>query len=756
MRNSFNTPARQYAKGIGDAVADRTVNRLIDGRRESWADVAKRVAMGNVALLPEHISPAVFEREFHDLHHHLRQASLLMSGRHLQHGDETQRTRNMEVFTNCSTAATSFLSFYLLLNGSGVGRAYDDLMMLVDWRNMPIVVCAVDPSHKDVQSGEINSIDVNTAYHFYAGREKIVFEVPDSREGWAKAIEFIESLAFEGKHRDKVVILDFSKVRPRGSPIGGMQNRPASGPGPLMAAIKNVAAVRDSFMAPWRAALYVDHYLAECVLVGGARRAARMATKNWRDKSVLEFIAIKKGGFLWSANNSVTVDAKFWRYVKKVQYAIDFHGGTVTSLVERCLISELEAHAYRVFDAVCDHSYHDGTGEPGLINQDKLPFNPEGIENLLDGNFAESARYKLEPRTFVLTGALARAFVKSPYKLITNPCGEIQLTMLGGYCVIADVVPYHAANDDDAEEAFRVAVRALMRTNLMDSLYGKEVRRTNRIGVGMTGLHEYAWARFGYGWKDLVDVEKSRPFWNMLARFKWAVQDEAEKYAKVLGVAVPHTNTTMKPAGTTSKLFGLTEGAHLPSMREYIRWVQFRYDDPLIKEYEAKGYPVRHLKTYEGTTIVGFPTAPTICTLGMGEKLVTAGEATPEEQYEYLRLLEKFYIRGVNLDGTPLEHDTGNQVSYTLKYRPESVSYEEFRDTLLNGQSSIRCCSVMPQTDTTAYEYQPEEPVTKHEFERIALAIKESDEVKEDIGFEHVDCASGACPIDFNQERKAA
>jgi hypothetical protein len=42
--------------------------------------------------------------------------------------------------------------------------------------------------------------------------------------------------------------------------------------------------------------------------------------------------------------------------------------------------------------------------------------------------------------------------------------------LLGGYCVIADVVPFHAQNDDDAEDAFRTA-RALIRTNLMDCLY---------------------------------------------------------------------------------------------------------------------------------------------------------------------------------------------------------------------------------------------------------------------------------------------
>ncbi|MFQ3623799.1 MAG: ribonucleoside-diphosphate reductase, partial [Acetobacteraceae bacterium] len=191
------TPARTYAPGMGQAVADRTINRRIvrrlpvprrvpfdiprddstslesqlvawarregwayegrfhvehgDDRRvsgwieavgrietEQWADVAERVALGNALLEPR---PEWREAEREALRHHLRQASLLLSGRHLQHGDATQPQRNMEVFTNCSTAATSFLCYLLLLNGSGVGRAYDDGMMAVDWaRDMPIVV----------------------------------------------------------------------------------------------------------------------------------------------------------------------------------------------------------------------------------------------------------------------------------------------------------------------------------------------------------------------------------------------------------------------------------------------------------------------------------------------------------------------------------------------------------------------------------------------------------------------------------------
>ena len=807
------TPARIYAKGIGDAVADRTINRKVTRqvepyiktieipRRddmaldhevdewcrsnhiviesyhveygddlivrallnvvghievEKWEDVAQRVATGSAMLHPQIADTPMIEvarqrqAEFDKMHHHLRQASILMSGRHLQHGDETQPSRNMEVFTNCSTAASTFLTFYLLLNGSGVGRSYDNEMIRADLNSLPITLCVIDMMHKDCQSGEINALDMRTAKHLYAGREMEVFEVPDSREGWAKALEKMEYMAFRGDKRNTVLILDFSKVRPRGAPIGGMQNRPASGPGPMMTAIGNVAKLRDAGMAPWRAAMYADHYVAECVLVGGARRAARMATKTWRDKNVLDFVQVKRGGFLWSSNNSVTVDDEFWDGVKAVEA-----GEPVT---------ELQQHAHAVFSALCEAAYYDQTGEPGIISVDKLTWSDDGIETLADGNFAESSRYKLDTETLDLTAALAKAWGNCQYKTITNPCGEIVLGALGGYCVIADVVPYHAGYrkatgldqvtngewDNDAEDAFRTATRALIRTNLMDSLYSKEVKRTNRIGVGITGFHEWVWARFGFGWKDLVNEEVSKEMWLTVSRFKRAVQAEAKSYSEALGVTVPHTNTTIKPAGTTSKLFGLTEGAHLPSMREYLRWVQFRNDDPLIDQYRELGYPVRKLKSYSGTTIVGFPTVPEIVALGMGDKLVTAAEATPEEQYQYLRLMEKYWITGVEEDGvTPLE-ERGNQVSYTLKYDPKVVTFEEFKRTLLAGQSTIRCCSVMPQADTTAYEYQPEQPVTKHEFEMILAAIKDSEEVKEDIGFEHVDCSTGACPVDFN------
>ena len=759
MKPAFFPNVRSFHPGMGQAVAERTILRKKpNGEWENWHDVANRVAMGNSLLCPKENDK---DREFRLLKKHIAKASLLMSGRHLQHGDEKQPERNMEVFTNCATSSTSFLLFYLLLNGSGVGRCYDDDMILVDWNNAPQLRCVLAESHPDFDYSAHTSL--RDGKHKYGqGANTLWYEIPDSREGWAQALELWENATFEKIHKDKMLVLDFSKIRGKGSPIGGMQNRPASGPISLLNAFEKCATIKDAGMEPWRQAMYVDHYMAECVLVGGARRAARMSTKTWKDKTILDFITVKRPieyiglnmedivqynkesayppmGFLWSSNNSVTTDKEFWDKLNIKRGDTKYN-------------DELTKHARGVFKLLTEAAYADGTGEPGILNSDMLVQNDEGWDDLNRGDYAGSKKYQLREDTQILMSRLAKRAKKKKYHTITNPCGEIALNVLGGFCVIADVVPFHTDTLDEAEEAFRVATRALLRVNLMNSIYNKEVTRTNRIGVGMTGVHEFAWKYFKFGFRDLIDEEKSKDFWLTMARFNRAVKEEAIKYSAYLGQSVPHTMTTIKPAGTTSKLFGLTEGWHLPALAWYMRWVQFRSDDPLVEAYKANGYPYKDLVQYSGTTVIGFPTEPIIAGMNLGDKFVTAGEATPEEQYQWLKLGEKYWIQGVNEDGT-LAKNVGNQISYTLKYVPEVVDYKHFRDMMRKHQSKVRACSVMPQTNISAYEYQPEEAITKVKFEDISRSIAKA--MAEDIGREHVDCGTpGGCPIDFDEEQK--
>ena len=1117
---------RNFHAGMGQAVAERTILRKKeDGKWETWADVANRVALGNSLLCKDSKEQ---QSEYEALQKHLTNATTLMSGRHLQHGDESQPERNMEVYTNCSTSSTSFMLFYLLMNGSGVGRSYDDDMMLVDWDNAPALRCVLSETHPNFDFSAHES--VRDAKHKYgSGKDVLWHLVEDTREGWAKALEIWENAAFEKIHKDKLFILDFSNVRQKGAPIKGMQKRPASGPVPLMNAFNKAATLKATGLPRWMQTIYIDHYFAECVLVGGARRAARMSTKTWRDDSVLEFITIKRPiefanksvdeitelrkqmspmGFLWSSNNSIAVDQEFWTLLNVKKGSEEYS-------------SELAKHARNVYKIAVSASYGDGTGEPGFINVDKLNQDKLGTEKLVkeSDSLVGSKKYSLNEDTGLYINRLLKKAVKKQNFMITNPCvskdtwvttkegprqvkdlinkpfyaivngesylstgffktgdkvvyevttdrgykvkitdnhklmveksrkrklngdykiekewkelkdinvgekivitnqenncwegegtfhhgwligeivgdggynpekyttylrfwgesskdmanfavsclenigvktkkgfegsaknkrnntiqtscvalnslaeglieplsknltcrlektssefyrgfirgifdadgtvcskrdkgrsvrlsqvnldrlqtiqrmlsrlgiastiyknrkescikkmpdgkggekkykclaihdlvisknnielffekigfsevkkmktlkeciqsskrnpykerftariesvekltvepvydcvvddvhcfdangilahncGEISIAVWGAFCTIADVVPYHAETLEEAEDAFRCVTRALIRVNTMDSVYRKEVKRTNRIGVGITGVHEFAWKFFKLGFKDLVDEEKSKEFWLTLARFKRAVQDEAREYSKKIGVNVPHSDTTIKPAGTTSKLFGLTEGWHLPSMRWYMRWVQFSKSDPLIKKYSESGYPMKELTSYQNTVIIGFPTTPVITELGMEDALITAGEASPEEQYKWLMLGEKYWIRGVDVDGNPLDKDTGNQISYTLKYNPSKVDFKNFCDTLKNSQSLIKCCSVMPQEDRSSYEYLPEESVTKAEYENIVRKITSS--LQEDVDRTHIDCAGGACPVDFKKE----
>lgn len=767
---------RDFAPGMGRAVAERTILRKDpNGVWETWGDVSHRVALGNSALCKT--APEA-QAEYIALQKHLSHATLLLSGRHLQHGDEEQPNRTLEVFSNCSTAPTSFLLFLLLLSGSGVGRCYDDDIILIDWDNAPSLRVVLSHEHSDFDWSAHES--VRDAIHKYGPDSKSVmwFKVPDSREGWAQALEVWENAAYEKIHKDKLLILDFSDVRPKGAMIKGMQNRPASGPVPLMNAFVKASSIKGSSIAPWKQAMHIDHYFSECVLVGGARRSARMSTKFWRDLGVLDFIRVKRpiefngkdvdeniafrkvskvSPFLWSSNNSVTVDAEFWR-LTDLKRTDDEYG------------SDDAKHARKVLKEVLSCAYGDGTGEPGFINVDKLTSNDEGWEKIEGHAYVGSPKFKIREETELLMSRLAKKAKKKKYHYITNPCGEVVLSILGGFCIIADVVPFHAEKLDDAEDAFRTATRAMIRVNSMPSVYHAETARTNRIGVGITGVHEFAWKFFRVGFKDLVNPNFNDPrlvrlhsgnpwpdyvvhtrndadasyraamFWLTLRRFSDAVKDEAETYSKQLGVPTPHTCTTVKPSGSVSKLFGITEGWHLPAMRFYVRWVQFRTDDPLVKEYQAMGYPSREVASYQGTTIIGFPTAPVISTLEMGAALVTASEATPDEQFRWLELGEEYYIGA----------DRGNQISYTLKYDPTVVDFKAFTEFYKAHQRNVRCCTVMPQEDSSVYDYLPEQSVTKAEYEAVCHAINNAG-VAEEISDEHLRCDSGACPIDIKE-----
>lgn len=766
----YDVPDGMPLKVFNDKYAKRR-HVLPDGTEsvsyQSWAERITEVVMGNFAV----------DEQMAWTQDELRDSLLLglgghmpFAGRHLQHGDLDQPNKHMELFTNCSSCPFTFMLFKLLLDGSGVGSDYSSATRRVNWDNMPDVRLVLSQIHPDYPGnynefqGSFETLEEARAKYPSESERVRWFDVEDSREGWVKVIETLETAAYQEKHKDKLFIFNFTPVRAAGSPIRGQQNRPASGPLPFMRAVAKVLSIRGAGMAPWKQALYIDHYLAACVALGGVRRAARMATKFWKDNDIFEYIEIKRDGSLWTSNNSILVDQEFWAN-----------------------IHDPRQHAYRVFHAACGAGYYDRTGEPGFINYDKLTRNDEGRELITGENYLNQHYGKLDlhPKTIEMCSKILEVIKKLPYSYIVNPCGEIVLSLTGAYCTIADGNAAYATKEQ-LIRACELSAHALIRANLMNSMFSSEVKRTNRIGVGLIGIFEFAWREFQCNFFDIISIYelvvehgpelvynvgprgsvghhtpklteqqmRAVNFWKYIDQLRQRTELAAIDMSKRLGVAIPHTFTTIKPAGTTSKVLNCTEGANLPAYAHYLRWVQYENEtapgvtNPALTEAFLAGYPVEDVShKYPGKSVVGFPTKQPIVDLIGPENVVTADQVSVEQHYQWLELLEAFWL-GYNEDGS--SHN--NQISYTLKFRMSEMSYDEFRAKIAHHQSRIRCCAFMDQEEIAEmkekYGYVPEQPISHEEYLKLTSHIHKLKEEAYDN--DALACAGGICPIEVN------
>lgn len=766
--------------GMAQAIWNNKYSRIkSDGSYQSWKERLYEVVGGNFMLGwngSQGLSgtQALFnDSELEDTWKLAQKGIIAYAGRHLQHGDFNQRRSSQEKFTNCSTAICTFIQFKLGLDGSGIGADYSCAIRRVDWDNAPYIRCVISSQHPDFGKatnelqGGFDSLE--EAREKYPSESETVrwFEVEDSCEGWVRAVAALETAAFHEKHREKLFIFDFSKVRGEGAPIRGQQNRPASGPLPLMRAFQKIASIRGAGMQPWKQAMFIDHYLASCIVLGGVRRMARMAVKYWKDRDIFDFIEIKRGGSLWSANNSILVDKEFWEQAQ-----------------------DRRTHAARVFQAATGAIYLDKSGEPGFINVDRFHSpTKEEIAKIDPANAINLDYYEGRPlheKTYEMVAKLTGHALKQPYVMICNPCAEIAIFTGGGYCLVADVNGNQASDFDEWARACELTAQSLIRVNRMKSLYKQETERTNRIGVSLNGVHEAAYKFCGLTFYDLIGdfdeiidksidelrayfydmtnnnrVLASLKFWLQLDNMRQRTEDAAAEYSKRIGMNVPATVTTMKPGGTVSKVVSVTECANLPAFGTYLRWVQYEakingVDNPEVVQLKNYGYPIKDVsvnpnggQSYPGKVVVGFPTKLPIVDL-MEDKVVTATEVSMEDHYKWLRLFEKFWL-GQNEDGTP----RNNQISYTLKWHPSQISEQEFCDMVMEHQSKIRCCSFdafqTPDELTSAYCYAPEEPISFERYTQMMGDIIQIDQVG--IDEDSLQCSSGVCPIEGNQVR---
>ena len=161
------------------------------------------------------------------------------------------------------------------------------------------------------------------------------------------------------------------------------------------------------------------------------------------------------------------------------------------------------------------------------------------------------------------------------------------------------------------------------------------------MGIGPTGLHEWAWMRFGLTFQDLLDEVRSRAVLGDARPALRRGEGRSERLCRRTRPArIRSRSRPSNPPAPRASCSASPKARTCRPRRQYLRWVQFKGSkrtgnwaddsDPLLAAYEATGYPVQSLQSFPGMSIVGFPTMPRIMRLAIGDGLVTAPEATPE------------------------------------------------------------------------------------------------------------------------------
>lgn len=136
------------------------------------------------------------------------------------------------------------------------------------------------------------------------------------------------------------------------------------------------------------------------------------------------------------------------------------------------------------------------------------------------------------------------------------------------------------------EEAFRLATRIGLRQTCVDMPHQHmdQIQKQERLlGVSATG------------WRDIFDVLGWNTGDSQIADLQnkcreWA-NDEATKYAEVLGVPRPLLVTTIKPEGTFSQIVGCGSGLHWEWAPYYVRRVRMSAADALARTLIEQGFP---------------------------------------------------------------------------------------------------------------------------------------------------------------------
>jgi ribonucleoside-diphosphate reductase alpha chain/ribonucleoside-triphosphate reductase len=541
---------------IGEIVDIRTYRRWLpeNKRRETALERWQRVINYNLNLVSD-LRP----------YDELRAEALLMldkyvalqadlSGRTKWVGGTDAAMRNPASQFNCSGLAVNRLSafadaFNLLMLGVGVGfRVHqNDINRLpsVERSDVPIKFAVYNPVDNEDRSED--------TVISYGGGILLIF-VGDSRQGWVDALmTYLEVVTRSGKWYDQEtptkIIFNFDSVRPQGERLKGFGGT-ASGYQALQGIILDVQRIIQEM--PTDRLRSIDCMdimcaIAKGVVAGSSRRSAMIC--------------------LFEDGDDLCANAKVGLYTNPelAHKSYRAQSNNTCQLTNKPSVERLT----QLLDTC--HT----EGEPGFNNYAHM------VQRRRDAAIAYRPDSPPECYTDV----------------VTNPCHEILLSSginggeSGSFCNLTTLpLPNFIADgvfDYDAlESSIRLNTRSSLRQTCVNvGMPGwAETQLDERLlGVSLTGAQD-AFALMGWA----TGGDEIRGFLRQCN--DWA-NDEADKYATVLGVPRPLLVTTIKPEGTGSQVFGCSNGLHWDWAPYYIRRVRMTANDALAQTLIDQGFP---------------------------------------------------------------------------------------------------------------------------------------------------------------------
>lgn len=370
------------------------------------------------------------------------------------------------------------------------------------------------------------------------------YVIEDSREGWCKSVELLlMSYLTPGQN---LIELDYSEIRPAGTPIAGFGGV-AAGPGPLQELHDNIKSLFDGRNGEQISSadiVDIQNMIGRCVVAGNVRRSAEIA--------------------FGSADDETFLDLKNWE-INPTRMAVATGWGNLSN---NSIIAEVGGNYEHIIDRIVLN------GEPGLFYLD----------------LARSHGRLIDPannRDYRALGA--------------NPCVE-QTLEDNECCTLVETYPIRHDSLDDYLKTLKVAYLYAKSVTLLPTHWpetNEVMTRNRRIGTSMSGLAQFAEK---YGWASLKkwceaayeEVRKRDIHYS-----EWLGVRESIKMT-----SVKPSGTVSLLAGVTPGVHWPV------ASEDYVRRQRFRTNEDVVDLLRSAGYHVEpDVMDPEYQVVVEFPTS---------------------------------------------------------------------------------------------------------------------------------------------------